>query len=1264
MRKKLFTLAAAVLASISLWAAETVTFSATELSEQSSGVTKGKITAFCPTKAGEQQWYKNSSTIKGNAISLGSSADTAVIVPQSGKSIQFRAIDGRVITGISIEAAASKDSVCGEPIVIWTGEVNKFPAYVGNIEVPARNGTEKPAAVEVTSIPSGTNAFALYRRIKYNSSTGEIGAGNNYGRSQQTWNIFNVTITYEVACNAPSISTQPTGATLEIGEDNPELSVVATNTTSYAWKESSDGTAFDGEEVLATTATFTPEVNDAAQTKYYYCELVNSCNEGNIIKTNIVTVNVVAEIVNYTITLNPAGGATDAEGWELADDKYTKSFASGTEVVLPELTKANRSFKEWRNTAEVAVESPLTITKDTVLTAVWTKTIDQVIYSWEGAEGGATEVGGTASGEGLVNVASAGYYCLKIDGKADWSTNKVEITLAGDEKVKTGDKITYWGFYSKDSNKSARPKMRDGNSPNAAIFDDPTDLPNLYSGGDPAVRNFTVPASINTNKVQITRSQTGSNTWISKLQIVRQVAVEEANIATITFDADGGSEVVALEVVKGQPASKPADPTKDGFVFAGWFNGAVAYNWSDAVTGDLTLTAHWNELFAVTYDAGEGAGNMEGETHVAGDVVTLPECTFVAPNGKEFDAWTSDDVEIADGKFTMPAQDVTVTATWKTELSRFKVAYYDGENKLGEEQVLVGEHPVATGISIPTKEFRQFASWQQDAVDIELDAVEGQKDDSLTLFTRYDKVYSQSINIEQLIMDNSTKFAIADTLRASSIAAVDIDALDSLNNSKTKRNYPFLGLKIKKATSSISVLLASGSTLRVKFGNVGANVNVKVGDADPVAKTADVLANPYEYTNNTEGDVIVRFLSTDTKTVVFQQIMIDEDIEEITLPALYTVTFDATPGSCEVASVSTQFAGDKVELPEVTPVDNYRFNGWFNASAEGSKIGVAGDKWAPTSDTILYAQFSELFTIDIDDETEHGNITCDKEFAAAGETVTITITPEDNYELNELTVTSLEAEDITINGNEATFVMPGQAVEVNASFKQITYTITYNAGTGTCVKASDEVAKGTSVVLPEATRDGYTFDGWFTAAEEGELIGKAGDEYTPAASITLFAQYSADEPAGCNWASLSWIPTAALPQYDNQFKICVGDPAPGVVNIQNPFGTGNGIYITFPTDLFGTISLDAAAYKTQGAGMLLYVEAFTDQETEVVVQCKKTGADPDYTNFVFTIYNDKGTATAIDNANANAKAVKRIVNGQLVIEFNGRSYNILGAELK
>ena len=50
-------------------------------------------------------------------------------------------------------------------------------------------------------------------------------------------------------------------------------------------------------------------------------------------------------------------------------------------------------------------------------------------------------------------------------------------------------------------------------------------------------------------------------------------------------------------------------------------------------------------------------------------------------------------------------------------------------------------------------------------------------------------------------------------------------------------------------------------------------------------------------------------------------------------------------------------------------------------------------------------------------------------------------------------------------------------------------------------------------------------------------------------------------------------------------------------------------------------------------------------------------------NLVVT-FPEKGGGTSIDNTDANTMAVKRIVNGQLVIEKNGKFYNALGAEVK
>lgn len=66
---------------------------------------------------------------------------------------------------------------------------------------------------------------------------------------------------------------------------------------------------------------------------------------------------------------------------------------------------------------------------------------------------------------------------------------------------------------------------------------------------------------------------------------------------TVTFDANGhGTAPAAQTVESGKTATMPADPTETGWVFGGWYKEAActnAYDFSTAVTGDITLYAKW-----------------------------------------------------------------------------------------------------------------------------------------------------------------------------------------------------------------------------------------------------------------------------------------------------------------------------------------------------------------------------------------------------------------------------------------------------------------------------------------------------------------------------------------------------------------------------------------------------------------------------------------------------------------------------------------------
>ena len=65
---------------------------------------------------------------------------------------------------------------------------------------------------------------------------------------------------------------------------------------------------------------------------------------------------------------------------------------------------------------------------------------------------------------------------------------------------------------------------------------------------------------------------------------------------SVNFDSNGGSAVASQSVKYGSKASRPADPTRAGHTFQGWYtsrDGGSKYDFGTAVTGDVTLHAHW-----------------------------------------------------------------------------------------------------------------------------------------------------------------------------------------------------------------------------------------------------------------------------------------------------------------------------------------------------------------------------------------------------------------------------------------------------------------------------------------------------------------------------------------------------------------------------------------------------------------------------------------------------------------------------------------------
>ena len=106
---------------------------------------------------------------------------------------------------------------------------------------------------------------------------------------------------------------------------------------------------------------------------------------------------------------------------------------------------------------------------------------------------------------------------------------------------------------------------------------------------------------------------------------------------TVTFESNSGSAVDTQDVDYSGKVNRPADPTRTGYTFAGWYSDAGLtrpYDFSAPVTADLTLYAKWTQTPATDGGSSGGGGSSSGDktetvTHPDGSTTT----TVTKPNG-------------------------------------------------------------------------------------------------------------------------------------------------------------------------------------------------------------------------------------------------------------------------------------------------------------------------------------------------------------------------------------------------------------------------------------------------------------------------------------------------------------------------------------------------------------------------------------------------------------------------------------------------------
>ena len=183
---------------------------------------------------------------------------------------------------------------------------------------------------------------------------------------------------------------------------------------------------------------------------------------------------------------------------------------------------------------------------------------------------------------------------------------------------------------------------------------------------------------------------------------------------TVTFETNSGSAITSLQVAEGTYAAEPADPTRSGYVFRGWYSDSgLSTAWtfgSDTVDSNITLYARWVPLHTVTFESNSGS-TVTSQQVPQGDYA--PEPANPTRSGYVFRGWYSDSGLSTAWTFGSDTVDsnITLYARW-VPLHTVTFESNSGST-VTSQQVPQGDY--APEPANPTRSGHVFRGWYSDS---------------------------------------------------------------------------------------------------------------------------------------------------------------------------------------------------------------------------------------------------------------------------------------------------------------------------------------------------------------------------------------------------------------------------------------------------------------------------------------------------------------------------------------------------------------------
>ncbi len=605
------------------------------------------------------------------------------------------------------------------------------------------------------------------------------------------------------------------------------------------------------------------------------------------------------------------------------------------------------------------------------------------------------------------------------------------------------------------------------------------------------------------------------------------------NQYTIAFNANGGNgEMNSLSMTYDEAKNLTANSfTKTGHSFESWntqadgegnayTNSQSVKNLSSVKGATVTLYAQWTaNSYTISYDAGEGTGNMESTECTYGQSCALSSNTFTR-TGYTFSGWKFNDQNFTDGQnVTNLAESGTVTlvAQWTPISYTIKFDANSGNGSMSDLAMTYDVFKALTTNSF-TKAGHSFANWNTQS--------DGEGD-----------TYANNQTVNNLSSENGATVTLYAQWTANSYT-ISYDAnngtgtMDDTNctygqncalrtNSFTRAGYTFNGWKLNEQSftdgQSVTNLAESGTVTLVAQWTANTYTityasNDGTGDMEDTVCTYDsncqLRTNSFAKTGHTFNG----WLFNDNTYTDGQNVANLAESGTITLVAqwsanTYTISYDANNGSGNMANTTCTYGQSCTLRTNSFTRAGYTFSGWkFNDQNFTDSQSVTN--LAESGTITLVAQWTaNIYTISYDANTGAGDMedtVCTYDSNCTLRTSSFT---KAGYAFSGWTYDNNTYTD----GQNVINLAESGTITLVAQWTANTYTIVYDAYGGSGNMANTTCTYDASCTLRTNTyaKTGHSFSGW-TYDNQTFTDGQGVTNLAESGTITLVAQWTAN----------------------------------------------------------------------------------------------------------------------------------------------------------